>query len=328
MRFDSQYISFFMFFLLVVSKVSADEIPPEVRACEVITMIVPGNVGGGTDIIFRLIVEALGKKNPSLTFRVENIPGRGGVKGTSMFIHNTNEAGDACYLLAIHQSLITAYLNAQSVIKHTDVWPLAQLVSSSGYFVASKKAPFKTFEEFKIYVKANPNEVVAASTLGSVSNYFMINIEKSLGIKLRHVFYDGASQRVSALLNGTIDVSLLEYPLLPKNEKLGTLNILAYAGRQPSIYFPRIKTLESQGLPVYGETSRGVALSLGLNESVINFYQKLFQEALTSKELREKLGQLEVEADYLGGGSYFQRLDSVYRSWLLILYPDSGSVED
>ena len=78
--------------------------------CGTAKLIVPWGAGGGTDIIFRQIVEKVNKSGAKPQLQVVNVGGQGGNKGAKQA---AKAKPDGCTLFAIHQSAITSYFTGR-----------------------------------------------------------------------------------------------------------------------------------------------------------------------------------------------------------------------
>ena len=78
--------------------------------CRTAKLIVPWGAGGGTGVIFRIIIETVNKTGIKPQLQMVNIGGQGGNKGAKVA---RKAKPDGCTLFAIHQSALSSYLNGR-----------------------------------------------------------------------------------------------------------------------------------------------------------------------------------------------------------------------
>ena len=78
--------------------------------CGTAKLIVPWGAGGGTDVIFRQMVDKINKNGAKPQLQVVNVGGQGGNKGAKQA---SKAKPDGCTLFAIHQSAITSYFTGR-----------------------------------------------------------------------------------------------------------------------------------------------------------------------------------------------------------------------
>ena len=114
-----------------------------------VTVIVPMNPGGGTDLVGRAFAEAL-KKQLDQSFAVENVPGAGSAIGTTK-LHGAKPDG---YTLLMALSSISIIPEADKLFGRPPTFtvdqfvPLALLSADPTILVVRSDLPWKTAKEF------------------------------------------------------------------------------------------------------------------------------------------------------------------------------------
>ena len=167
-----------------------------------LTLIVPWNAGGASDLIGRLLVAGM---EPELGVKVSvvNTPGATGTVGMN-----------DC-MLAPHDGY-TLIANATpynpGVMGLAD-WSLKDWDFFAAYYVpgivaVAKDSQYKTFEDLYNAIKANP-DTVTGGTAGAGSSGF-VNMEKLKAAdpvfgNYKHIAYSGGAAAVTATLAGEVD---------------------------------------------------------------------------------------------------------------------------
>lgn len=149
---------------------------------EVLTFVIPGSTGGGTDLTIRTMGEGLQRLfGLKINYQqMTNTIGHKTVKSASL-------DGNTIMLATI--ALLTQYVSGNSEVNPLEDLTLVACLDDNGYSVLAcpVNAPFNTFEEFVAYAKATPRKINAGMP-AAVSNTFLFGkLESVLGIELNHV---------------------------------------------------------------------------------------------------------------------------------------------
>ena len=204
--------------------------------------------GSGPDIQGRTVSYALGN-SLGQQFYVEN---RLGANGTIAARTVAQSKPDGYSLLFSSSSIIsTPYIYKNlGYDTLTDLRPIATIGQLDGIFMlVDSKSPIKTLAEFISYAKA---EHVAYGSPG-VGNGLHLATEifaKKAGIKLQHVPYRGASEVMTALLGGSVQVMFVSPPSVLGLIKEGRVRPLAFTGTKPFPVAPDVPLMKDL-LPGY-----------------------------------------------------------------------------
>ncbi len=286
--------------VLVPMTLSAAEIP-----CSTAKLIVPWKAGGGTDIIFRVVVEAVNKQKLKPQIQVVNITGQGGNKGAK---EARGSKPDGCTLFAMHQSAITSYLSGRVDFTWDAFEPVAMLTNTPSIIGASKSVPYNDVSGLVKAAQGKPEEILAGGTLGSTSQFIFLLLEDSAGVKFKHISYDGTRERMTALLANNIQLGEINVTAAQKYIKTNELKALGIATPQRDPRVPDVKTLKEQGVDLVFGLDRGVMLPKGTSAEIIKHYETAFLKAMNDPAVTS---QLEAK------GSLVRALNSVdYRKHL------------
>ena len=208
--------------------------------------------GSGPDIQARTVSLALGN-SLGQQFYVEN---RLGANGTIAARAVAQSKPDGYSLLFSSSSIIsTPYIyKSLGYDTLTDLRPIATVGQLDGIFMlVDAKSPIKTVADFIALAK---KEVIAYGSPG-VGNGLHLTTEifaKKAGIKLQHIPYRGASEVMTALLGGSVQMMFVTPPSSIALIKEGRVRPLAFTGTKPFPVTPEVPLMkdlvpgyESQG---------------------------------------------------------------------------------
>ncbi|NIA68551.1 tripartite tricarboxylate transporter substrate binding protein [Pelagibius litoralis] len=281
-------------------------------SCRTAKLIVPWGAGGGTDVIFRVFVEAVNKQGAEPQLQVVNIGGQGGNKGAKEAV---KAKADGCTLFAIHQSAITSYLNGRVDFTWDAFEPVAMLTRTPAIFGANPDVPYSNIKELVEEAKKKPGEIVAGGTLGSTSHFVFLLLEDAAGIKFKHVSYDGTRQRMTALLAKNIELGEINLASAKKYITTGELKALGITTPDRNSEIGDVMTLKEQGYDMVYGTDRGIMLPKDTPQEIIDHYGALFQKAATDPEVVAQMNAKGTEVVYYGPAEYTAYFEETFTNW-------------
>ena len=283
--------------------------------CETAQLIVPWKPGGGTQVLYALVEKTISEMDTPYNLKVITVPGQGGNKGAKQA---AKAAPDGCTLFAIHQSAITSFLNGRIDFHYNGFDTVANVTVTPDIIGASADAPFNTIQEMAAYAKANPGKVTAGATFGSTSHFIWLLLEKTLGIKLNLVPYDGTAERMNALLSGAITLGAVNVASGKKHLQAGTIKPLAIAADDRDKAIPDVPTLKEAGYDMTFALERGIVAPKGTPREVIDMWAGIIKQAVDNPSLQAAM-------DAKGTGLRFQGPDE-FRAYADKIYSDYEAV--
>ncbi len=291
----------------VTNGAAAVEIP-----CRTAKLIVPWGAGGGTDVIFRVFVEAANKHGADPEIQVVNIGGQGGNKGAK---EARGAKPDGCTLFAIHQSAITSFLNGRVDFTWDAFEPVAMLTRTPAIFGANPDVPYNSVTELVAAAKEKPGEIVAGGTLGSTSHFVFLLLEDAAGVKFKHVSYDGTRERMTALLAKNIELGEINLAAAKKYITTGELKALGITTPERNSEIPDVPTLREQGYDMIYGTDRGVMLPKGASQELIDHYGAIFEKAARDPEVIAQMEAKGTQVVYLNPAEYTAYFEDTFTNW-------------
>lgn len=218
-----------------------------------IRIIVPYQAGGSTDIVARVIGEALAKRmgQPVL---VENRSGAGGIIGTD---HVAKSAPDGYTLLMTIPGPITANIALYKNLPYdprTDLRMVSDVALMRTVLAVHPSVPAKDFQSLLDLVKAAPGKYAMGSWgPGTLPHQMQTYVDKTYGVQTLHVPYKGEGPMATDLIGGAINMTVGSVTALQPYIASGKLRALAVVGAARASGLPQVPTFVEQGFrdPVY-----------------------------------------------------------------------------
>ncbi|MDD2545586.1 MAG: tripartite tricarboxylate transporter substrate binding protein [Burkholderiaceae bacterium] len=293
-----------------------------------IRLVVPFPPGGGTDMIARTVAQKLADQN-KWSVVVDNRPGAGGNLGVDAVAKSAPDG----YTLVMGQTSNLA-INPSLYPKLPydpvkDLVPVVLVSSAPIVMAAPVNSPYKTFADVVAAAKARPDGITLGySGNGTVAHLAGELAENAAGIRLRHVPYKGASQAMTDLVGGQIDLYMSAVPTLLGQVRNGKLRAIVVTSLKRSDPLPQTPTLAESGYKDFEAASWfGVLAPAGTPAAIVQQLNKAINQALVQPDVMEKLRS--EGGDVLGGTP--EKFSSLLRAevprWAKIV-KDSGASLD
>ena len=139
--------------------------------------------------------------------------------------------------------------------------------------------------------KAKPTSLnYASSGNGTVAHLATEQFQKAAGVQFTHVPYKGASQGLTDLVGGQIQMYVSSVPTLIAQIKSGQLRALAVTSLQRNSDLPDVPTVAESGYKDFeAVTWFGVAGPAAMPKDAIAKLNAAFNKALATDEVKKKL---------------------------------------
>jgi len=257
-----------------------------------IVMIVPLAPGGSTDVLGRIMAQAMSVRLGQ-TVVVENVSGAAGTIGVTRAersapdgytiqwgMWGTNMANGAIY------SLDFDLLN--------DLEPVALVATQPFLIDARKTMPANNLKELVAWLKKNAGKATMGNSgVGSPSHIAGILMQQFVGAKWQMVSYRSAGLATQDLLAGTIDV-LLDTPAVSlPHIKSADLKCYAVTAKDRIAVAPDIPTTDEAGLPgFYFSFWHALWAPKSTPRPIITKLSMAVMDSLADPETRKKLTDL------------------------------------
>jgi tripartite-type tricarboxylate transporter receptor subunit TctC len=256
-----------------------------------IKIIVPSTVGGGSDILARLLADQIGRAQ-SLTIIVENRPGASSTIGTEAA---SRAAPDGSTLLVnTPEFVINPHLRKLNYDPLTSFTPVCYLARSPQLLVVNSESPYRTLDDLLDAARAKPNELTLASAGPASSTHIAFKtLQHSANVKMSYVFYQGSPPAVNALLAKHVTSVLASYPNVAEQVKAEKLRALATTSPSRIKQMPNVPTVAETGFNDYeSEIWFGVVAPAETPNVIVSQLADWFTAALQTPEIKTKLETL------------------------------------
>ena len=177
-----------------------------------VTIVVPFAAGGTTDILARIIGQAL-TTELGQSVVVDNRAGAGGNIGGAMAAKAAAD-GHTLFMGTVGTHAINAALYKKMPFDPVkDFAPLTRVANVPNLLVANPAQPYKTVKELIAYAKANPGKLNFGSSGNGSSIHLSGELFKSLAkVDMVHVPYKGSAPAVTDLLGNQIGIMFDNMP--------------------------------------------------------------------------------------------------------------------
>ena len=262
-----------------------------------VTLYIPYSGGGTTDVSARMLVN-LAQKNFPTPLVCINKPG-----GGSALMHElVAQAKPDGYTLGV---LVTAGLTRIPLLRKVNYDPMKDFTPIMLYglyqhgLCVPADSPWKTFEEFIAYAKANPGKVTYSTAgTGSGQHLVMEYLAAKEGIKWTHIPFKGGMKAVTACLGGHVTAVSQATEWKPYVQA-GKLRLLAVYGIKRIPSFPNVRTLKEIGYDYALVSGMGIVGPRGLPPEVVQKVAAAFSEACKEKGFLKLMKKMELLPYYL-----------------------------
>jgi tripartite-type tricarboxylate transporter receptor subunit TctC len=264
-----------------------------------IRVIVPFAAGGPSDIIARIMAEALYQPlGQSLV--IENRAGGGANIGIGMAARAEPDG----YTLLITTSAIVINPSLYKSIPFdpiTSFAPICDLAISSQ--MISVMPDFAgSLADFIAKAKAQPGKLNYSSPgLGTQAQLTVELLKLRAGIDITHVPFNGGPPAVQALMTGTVQLVTNAVPTSEALARQGAIRALAVSGEKRWPSLPNVPTLVESGYPGFvTDTFAGMFAPTGTPKDIVDQLAKAAQAVLAKPEVIERARRAGFEV--VGGG--------------------------
>ena len=269
-------ISASLVFILLVGGTATAKTWPE----KTIQVIVPFKAGGDTDFNARVYAKFL-RKELGVPLVVVNIDGGGGTQGSRKA---KDSAPDGYTVLFYHSAMLVNMASGMADYTYRDF----EMAGIAGFepgniLCVAKKSKFNTLKDLIDDSRANPGKVSITINVGTMG-YLAALLLNEAGGKFNLVDHGGASQRITALLGGHVDVIINPYGTVKSYIEAGEFKALGALNEQRNPKFATIPTAKEQGYDVVSRYPYFFLFPKGTPKEVVGRFASAVQKVAADKE--------------------------------------------
>jgi tripartite-type tricarboxylate transporter receptor subunit TctC len=295
-----------------------------------VKIISPFPAGGTSDIMARLIAEALSKELGQ-QFIVDNVGGAGGTIGTLRGAKSTAD-GYTLMQTGVGQNAVAHGLNpALGYDSMKDFVHLAQVHSGPNVLVVHADAPYKTFKELVEYIRKNPGKLNYGYTHAASGHMAMELLKQEAskcppgakncnGFFVVGIPYRGGGPMMQDLLGGQIPMMFINQDVALPHVKSGKLRPLAVSSLQRNPLYPDVPTVAESGFPGFQALSwSGLSAIKGTPQPVVDKLDAALKKIMASPEIKQRLEATGFVVPQPGAKPYTDFVKSEIDLWAKVI---------
>ncbi len=292
-----------------------------------VTLVVAYPPGGSSDVIGRVVAQALGKELKQ-NFIVENRAGFGGNVGAK-WVAAAPKDGYTLLMGAVTAHSISQTLAPEKAGYNLerDFAPVSMLGKAPLTLVVNKDVPASTMAEFVALARKQPGRITFASAgVGTTQHLGGELFQQLTQVKLVHVPYKGSGPAMTDLLGGQVQATFETGPAITPYLKGGKVKTLAYANGARSPVMPEVPTTAEAGLSDFEVAGTyGLLAPAGTPAEVMHKLNAAVKAALQQAEVKSAFDKQGVEATYTTVAQTSSQIVQEIAKWKKVI--DAGEVK-
>lgn len=265
-----------------------------------LTLVVPFPAGGPADIFGRFLAQGMAA-NLKQSVVVENKSGAAGVTGMD-YVAKANDAHTIGIYSASAGAIMQSLMPKMPYKPGIDLVPVILVVRIQEVLVVNNKFGVSDFKGLLAKLKANPGKFSYGSAgTGGITHLATELFKQETGTDILHVPYRGAAPATNDLIADTVQLALLDIPVLLPHIRSGALKALAISSETRAPLLPDVPTMRELGFPrVNSDNWYGLGAPGAAQISDRARLHDAAAQALKSKELIDAFAGV---GGIVGGGS-------------------------
>lgn len=295
----------------VSSQTSAQEWPNRP-----IRLVVGFGAGGGTDIVGRILAQAMSERlgQPMV---VENRPGAGGIVGAET-VAKAAPDGHTLYMMANAHVIAGVMYKKLPYETIGSFEPIGQVASAGLIIVTRPDFPASNVQELIAAAKQRPGEIKFASVgLGSTQHFTGELFRQHADIDILHVPYKGSPAAMAAVLNKEVDILFETVSAVLGQVRAGTLKALAVTGPERFPAVPDVPAAAQSGaVPGYEVTTwYGMLAPKGTPPGVVARLNAVMNEVVARDDVKKRITDAGAIAQSGSPEAFRKHLESELAKW-------------
>ncbi|NLJ81001.1 MAG: tripartite tricarboxylate transporter substrate binding protein [Firmicutes bacterium] len=256
-----------------------------------ITVIIPWDAGGGTDIIGRFMADKLAEEL-GVAVAVVNRSGGGGAVGHGA---GARAAKDGYTITNLTLEIANMHWLGLTDVTVEDFDPIIQFNEDASAVMIKADAPWETIHDLLDHIRENPGDLFfSGSGAGTIWDLARIGLLHSQDIPVDAVTWvptGGAAPSIVELMGGHVDVITCSLAEAANQVESGDLRVLAVMSDQRLPGFPDVPTLKEQGIDWSAGTWRGFGVPRGTPAEIVEVLEAALTKVAKSEEFADFMGK-------------------------------------
>ncbi len=256
------------------------------RAVEIVVGSAPG---GGNDKTARTLLRIWQENKWLENATVVNRVGGGGAVA---YTYTNQMAGDGHRMAVARTGLLTNHIRGLSPLNYTDMTPIAMIADDPMALTVRADSGMRTVKDVISRWKSDPQSISISlgSSVGSTTHFLVALIAKWAGVdptKLKVLNPGGASQSVTQMLGGHIDMVSLAAGNTVTHHKAGTVRMIGVASDKRIASVPDVPTIREQGIDVVQGGWTLIVGAGGLTPSQVAYWESLLERTVNHPDWKK-----------------------------------------
>ncbi len=270
--------------------------------------------GSSGDVVFRPLAEAAGKilGQPIV---IQNRPGAATALALTQLMNERPDGHSLGFMVG--SSVLQPHLEKLPYSPTRDFTPVIKFADFVMGVVVHASSPWKTWQEFTAYAKANPGKIKYAHA-GAVNRFSMEGFAKEAGITWVPVTYKGSAEAIVAILGKHVDAFAGGSDFAPYVAS-GELRLLVTYGRTRYSVYPDTPTFRDLGYKTWMASPCIVVSPKGTPAPVVQKLHDAFKQAMDDEAFKRTLANLNMNMGYAGpadAARFIGDLDELYAGFI------------
>ncbi len=293
-----------------------------------IRVVIPFTAGSAADIIARAMEPQLREKlgQPLV---IDNRGGAGGNIAAEMTA-KSHPDGYTVMMGTIGTHAINYSLYSKLPYHPIrDFTPIALVGDSPNVLVINPRVPANSIPELIALAKSRPGQLNYGSSGAGTSVHLSAELFSTMaGVKMVHVPFKGATEALTALLGGQLDLMFASLSSSIPLIKQGRLKAFAVTGAQRSPSIPELPTLAEAALPGYAAAAwYGLVGPAGIPRPIVTTLSNAALASVNTPEVKERLFASGVEVRPGDDREFAKLIASEVQKWAKVVKDSGAKVE-
>jgi len=280
-----------------------------------IRFIIPYAVGGGTDILGRIVAAKLTERLGQQVL-VDNRPGASAMIGSELLVRSAPD-GYTIMTANIAHGANPYLFRKLPYDTANDFEPVTLMAVLPSLLVVHPSLPAKNVREFIALARARPGQVSYGTAGGGSANHLTMEVLRvATKIDIIHVPYKGGGPAMQDLLGGQVQAMFITLPPIMPQVKAGKVRALGISSAKRSAALPDVPTVAEAGVPGFEVYEwQGVVVPRGTPKAVVERLQQEIVAVLALPDVRERIATLGADVVASSSQAFAEHIRSELKLW-------------
>jgi tripartite-type tricarboxylate transporter receptor subunit TctC len=239
-----------LFALCAAALLTAVAAPALAQTSGALRVVLPVGAGSGVDTIVRAAQNELSKALGGQPVIIDNLPGAGGVTGTSAIVKAAPD-GNTIGVVSNNHAVNPSVFKKLPYDSVNDITTISVIGSTPLVLVVNPtKVSARNARDLQAFLKAKPGIYnYASSGNGTIIHLAGEMFVDAAGVDVRHIPYKGTGQQIADLIGGQVEFGVVALPAVQGHLKSGALRAIGVMGHSRVASMPELPTIAEQGFP-------------------------------------------------------------------------------